>query len=140
MEIQGKVRMLLPAMSGTSQSTGNPWMSQDFVIDYFWWPNQQQASQMVLKMFGADRIKQWDLHDNDEVKVRYHIEAHEYNGRWFNEVRCDGIEKIGASAATTASIAQQSPGAQQDAGQTPISQAQAPGTQQEGDNNDDLPF
>lgn len=140
MEIQGKVRMLLPALSGTSQSTGNPWMSQDFVIDYFWWPNQQQASQMVLKMFGADRIKQWDLHDNDEVKVRYHIEAHQYNGRWFNEVRCDGIEKIGVSAASAASDAQQSPGAQQDAGQASISQAQAPGTQQEGGNNDDLPF
>lgn len=67
-------------------------------MDYFWWPNQVFASQMVLKMFGSDKIEQWALQVNDEVKIRYHIEAHEYQGRWFNEIRCDGIEKIGASA------------------------------------------
>jgi hypothetical protein len=26
------------------------------------------------------------------------VEAREYNGRWYNEVRCDGITKVGASA------------------------------------------
>jgi hypothetical protein len=56
---------------------------------------------MVLKMFGEDRIAQWNLQVNDEVKIRYHIEAHEYQGRWFNEIRCDGIEKIGASAVAS---------------------------------------
>lgn len=98
MEIQGKVKALLPEQKGTSARTGNTWKSQEFVLDYFWWPNQVFASQMVLKMFGADRIAQWNLQVNDEVKIRYHIEAHEYQGRWFNEIRCDGIEKIGASA------------------------------------------
>ena len=98
MEIQGKVKALLPEQTGTSARTGNSWKSQEFVLDYFWWPNQVFASQMVLKMFGEDRIAQWNLQVNDEVKIRYHIEAHEYQGRWFNEIRCDGIEKIGASA------------------------------------------
>ena len=98
MEIQGKVKALLPEQTGTSARTGNTWKSQEFVLDYFWWPNQVFASQMVLKMFGEDRIAQWNLQVNDEVKIRYHIEAHEYQGRWFNEIRCDGVEKIGASA------------------------------------------
>ena len=98
MEIQGKVKALLPEQTGTSARTGNSWKSQEFVLDYFWWPNQVFASQMVLKMFGEDRIAQWNLQVNDELKIRYHIEAHEYQGRWFNEIRCDGVEKIGASA------------------------------------------
>lgn len=51
-----------------------------------------------MRVFGEDRIKQFNLQVNDEVRVRFHIEAHEYNGRWFNEVRIDGVTFIGASA------------------------------------------
>ena len=102
MEIQGKVKALLPAQTGTSAKTGNAWKSQEFVLDYFWWPNQVFASQMVLKMFGEDRINMWNLQPGDEVKVRYHIEAREYQGHWYNDVRCDGIEKTGASATAQA--------------------------------------
>lgn len=51
-----------------------------------------------MRIFGEDRIKQFNLQVNDEVRVRFHIEAHEYNGRWFNEVRIDGVTFIGASA------------------------------------------
>lgn len=99
MEVQGKVCVICEAQSGISQKTGNQWMSQEFVIDYFWWPNQTQPSQMVLRVFGEDRIKQFDLHVNDEVKVHYHIEAELYNGKWYNKTNCDRVEKIGASAA-----------------------------------------
>ncbi len=140
MEIQGKVKALLPEQKGTSARTGNTWKSQDFVLDYFWWPNQVFASQMVLKMFGADRIAQWDLHVNDEVKIRYHIEAHEYNGRWFNEIRCDGIEKIGASAVASA----QPQSAEQAAGTQPVEVSGLPDiySKQTTDEkkDDDLPF
>lgn len=128
MEIQGKVKALLPEQTGTSARTGNSWKSQEFVLDYFWWPNQVFASQMVLKMFGEDRIAQWNLQVNDEVKIRYHIEAHEYQGRWFNEIRCDGIEKIGASAV-----------AAQPATKVEEPAAPAPEPQQQ-QKADDLPF
>ena len=71
MEIQGKIRAILPAQSGVSQRTGNSWMSQDYVLDYFWWQNQTQPSQMVFRVFGEDRIKNFDLKVNDEVKIDY---------------------------------------------------------------------
>ena len=129
MEIQGKVKALLPEQTGTSARTGNSWKSQEFVLDYFWWPNQVFASQMVLKMFGEDRIAQWNLQVNDEVKIRYHIEAHEYQGRWFNEIRCDGIEKFGASAV-----------AAQPATKVEEPAAPAPEAPQAEAKADDLPF
>lgn len=88
----------MPAQSGISQSTGNQWMSQEYVMAYYWFPNQTQPSYIVMRAFGEDRIKQFNLQVNDEVRVRFHIEAHEYNGRWFNEVRIDGVTFIGASA------------------------------------------
>ena len=54
---------------------------------------------IVMRAFGEDRIKQFKLQPNDEVRVRFHIEAHEYNGRWFNEIRIDAVTFIGASAS-----------------------------------------
>lgn len=129
MEVTGKIRAIIPAQSGVSQRTGNTWMSQEYVMDYFWWPNQTQPSQMLFKVFGEDRIKQWNLQLNDEVKITFHIEAHEYDGRWFNEVRCTNVQKVGASAqqpAQTETTAQQ----QQGATSAPANNEQA----------DDLPF
>lgn len=99
MELQGKVRLLLEPRSGISQSSGKEWMSQEVVIDHFWWPNQRDASQAVMRLFGEDRIKQWNLQPNDEVNIRYHIEAHEYQGRWYNEIRIDNVTFVGASAS-----------------------------------------
>ena len=33
MELTGKIIAVLPAAQGVSQRTGNPWMSQEYVID-----------------------------------------------------------------------------------------------------------
>lgn len=152
MEIQGKVKALLPEQSGTSSRTGNTWKSQEFVLDYFWWPNQVFASQMVLKMFGEERIAKWNLRLGDEVKVKYHVEAHYWDNRWFNEIRCDGIEKIGASAVVVA--AQPQPTANEVTQKQPIEVSyipdiysnkpneapKAPAPQPQQQKEDDLPF
>ena len=143
MEINGKVSAVMEPQSGVSQRTGNPWMSQEFVIDYFWWPNQTFPSKMVLRIFGEDRIKQWNVQMNDEVKIRYHIEAtlSQQSNRWFNEVRCDGLEKVGASApqphnAPVDGTAQ----AQTDNNPQPQNNAPTGGENKEGGQGDDLPF
>ena len=99
MELEGKISVVMPAMSGVSQSTGNQWMSQEYVMAYYWFPNQTNPSYIVMRVFGEDRIKQFNLQPNDEVRVRFHIEAHEYNGRWFNETRLDAVTFVGASAS-----------------------------------------
>jgi hypothetical protein len=99
MELEGKISVVMPAASGVSQSTGNQWMSQEYVMAYYWFPNQTNPSYIVMRVFGEDRIKQFNLQPNDEVMVRFHIEAHEYNGRWFNETRIDAVTFVGASAS-----------------------------------------
>ena len=143
MEINGKVSAVMEPQSGVSQRTGNPWMSQEFVIDYFWWPNQTFPSKMVLRIFGEDRIKQWNVQINDEVKIRYHIEAtlSQQSNRWFSEVRCDGLEKVGASApqphnAPVDGTAQ----APTDSNPQPQNNAPTGGENKEGGQGDDLPF
>jgi hypothetical protein len=132
MELEGKISVVMPAASGVSQSTGNQWMSQEYVMAYYWFPNQTNPSYIVMRVFGEDRIKQFNLQPNDEVRVRFHIEAHEYNGRWFNETRIDAVTFVGASASKnpqqTNQPAQQAiptPGEQQTA-QANQSQKKAP--------------
>lgn len=151
--------MLLKPKSGVSQSSGNTWMSQEVVIDYFWWPNQRDPSQMVLKVFGEDRIKQYNLQPNDEVKIRYHVEAHEYNDRWFNDVRVDGVTFVGASMAKNPQVLPAANQPSQGANGQAVGQQQAAGNQSQqqapfppkvdengnpitnqGGEHDDLPF
>jgi len=154
MELEGKISVVMPAMSGVSQTTGNQWMSQEYVMAYYWFPNQTNPSFIVLRVFGEDRIKQFNLQANDEVRVRFHIEAHEYNGRWFNETRLDGVTFVGASASKNQQPANQ-PAQQantQAVGQQPTEQQQAPqqapfppkvdanGNPINNDGNDGLPF
>lgn len=107
MELEGRIAVVMPAQSGVSQRTGNPWMSQEYVLAYDWFPNQTQASYIVMRVFGEDRIKQFNLQPNDELKVRFHAEAHENNGRWYNELRIDGVTFVGASAGKNQQPAQQ---------------------------------
>ncbi|MEE1145627.1 MAG: DUF3127 domain-containing protein [Bacteroidaceae bacterium] len=145
MELEGKISVVMPATSGVSQSTGNQWMSQEYVMAYYWFPNQTNPSFIVLRAFGEDRIKQFNLQPNDEVRVRYHIEAHEYNGRWFNEIRLDAVTFVGASASKNqqpanqpAQAAQTAAVDNQQANQPAEAQKAADGEQK--DKNDDLPF
>lgn len=153
MELEGKISVVMPAASGVSQSTGNQWMSQEYVIAYYWFPNQTNPSYIVMKAFGEDRIKQFNLQPNDEVRVRYHVEAHEYNGRWYNDTRLDAVTFVGASASKNQQPANQpaQPANTQEVGQQPAQPNQG---QQEApfppkvdangnpvnNNPDDLPF
>lgn len=142
MEIQGKIRAIMPAASGVSQRTGNTWMSQDYVLDYFWWPNQQNASQMVFRVFGEDRIKNFGLQVNDEVKITFHVEAREYEGRWYNEIQCTQCQKVGASAPQSAQTTQtaQQPAQGNNAPAADNNPTPQPNAPQEGEKADDLPF
>ena len=137
MELEGKISVVMPAQSGTSQSSGNQWMSQEYVMSYYWFPNQTQPSNIVMRVFGEDRIKQFNLQPNDEVKVRFHVEAHEYNGRWFNEIRIDAVKFVGNSSYKNPQpAAPESKTAASDQSNVADTQPQ----NQAGNENDPLPF
>lgn len=132
MELEGRISAVLPAQSGTSQRTGNKWMSQDYVMEYYWFPNQTTPSYIAMRVFGEDRIKQFNLQPNDEVRIRFHVDAHEVNGRWFNEIRIDGVTFIGGSASKNGVQQATAPAAESAQPVTP----QTPAAEKK----DDLPF
>lgn len=88
MELVGTIIQVMPAQSGVSQRSGNAWMSQEYVLEV----PAQYPKHMVFRIFGEDRIKQFNIQQGEQnVTIQFDIDAHEYNGRWFNEVRCYNV-------------------------------------------------
>lgn len=87
MELTGKIIAVLPANSGVSARTGNAWMSQEYVIEV---PGQYPRK-CLFRLFGEDRIKQFNIQNGEDLTVQFDIDAHEYNGRWFNEIRAYNV-------------------------------------------------
>lgn len=54
---------------------------------------------MVFNIFGADKIEQFGIKAGEEIIVNFDIDAHEYNGRWFNNIRAWNIQRVDAAAA-----------------------------------------
>ena len=124
---------MLPANSGVSQRTGNPWMSQEYVIEV---PGQYPRK-CLFRVFGEDRIKQFNIQMGQDVTVSFDIDAHEYNGRWFNEIRAFNVVPAAAvnpAAATPFPPQPEAAPAQQAAPFPPAAEQPAEGS------TDDLPF
>ena len=87
MELTGRIIAVLPAQSGVSARTGNNWMSQDYVIEV---PGQFPRK-CLFRIFGEDRIKQFAIQQGEDLTVQFDIDAHEFNGRWFNDIRAYNV-------------------------------------------------
>lgn len=88
MELQGKVIAVLPERSGVSAR--GEWKSQDYVIE----THDQYPRKMVFGVFGADRISRFNIQVGQEVTVSFDIDAHEYQGRWFNNIRAFDVRQV----------------------------------------------
>ena len=92
MELQGKVIAVLSERSGVSAR--GEWKSQSFVIE----THEQYPKKLVFDVFGADRLAQFNIQSGEEINVSFDIDAHEYNGRWFNNVRAWNVVKVDPNA------------------------------------------
>ena len=134
MDLTGKIIAVLQARSGVSQRTGNSWMTQEYVMEI---PGQYPRH-MVFNIFGEDRIKQFNIQVGEDVTVSFDIDAREYNGRWFNDIRAYNVVR---GAAPVATPAQGAPFASQAATQQDVASPFPPAPETVGEGSaDDLPF
>lgn len=96
MEIQGKVIAVLPERSGVSAR--GEWKSQTYVIE----TQEQYPKKMAFDVFGADRIASFGIHSGEVINVSFDIDAHEYQGRYFNQIRAWNVTKVSQQAAQQA--------------------------------------
>lgn len=150
MEIEGRIIAALPEQGGVSARTGNQWKSQDFVIE----THEQYPKRCVFRVFGADRLAQFNIQVGEELRVSFDIDAHEYQGRWYNDIRAWQVVRVDPAAAQAAATGVQpaaAPGAfppppafnaapAQEAPQNGATAAFPPAQDGEGGSTDDLPF
>lgn len=100
MEFTGRVIKCLTPQSGVSKSTGKEWTSQSFVVEI---PGAF-PKKVCFDIFGQERLLQTTnvLQEGNDVTVSIDIDAHEYNGRWFNSIRAWKVELAGAQNAVAA--------------------------------------
>ena len=127
MDLTGKIIAVLPASSGVSARTGNSWKTQEYVLEV---PGQY-PKRCVFNVFGEDRINQFNIQNGDELTIQFDIDAREYNGRWYNDVRAYNVIRgqqpvAGAPVAAAPSEAT-----------SPFPPAQEPASE---GSSDDLPF
>ena len=134
MDLQGKVIAVLPPREGTSAR--GPWKSQEYVIE----THDQYPKKMVFNIFGADRIEQFAIKTGEEVIVSFDIDAHEYNGRWFNNIRAWNIQRVDATAAMAGAPVAAAPVTPQPAPAAPQATPFPPAQEGAGSPEDDLPF
>ena len=127
MELTGKIIAVMAAQSGVSARTGNSWMSQEYVIEV---PGQYPRK-CVFRLFGEDRIKQFAIQQGEDLTIQFDIDAHEYNGRWFNEIRAYNVIRGSQQPAVVPPTAAPSEAT------SPFPPAQEPAGE---GSSDDLPF
>lgn len=88
MEIIGKAIAALPVKSGVSQRTGEKWQSREYVIE----TQEQYPKKICFEVFGTEKLQEFNIRNNDLIKVHFDITAREYNGKWYNSIRAWKVE------------------------------------------------
>ena len=83
MEITGKIIAVLPPKQGVSQSTGNAWMCQDYVLE----TQEMYPKKVCFNVFGAEKIQEMNIQPGEMLTVSLEINANEYQGKWYNQVK-----------------------------------------------------
>lgn len=127
MELIGKAIAALPVKSGVSQRTGEQWQSREYVIE----TQEQYPKKICFEVFGIDKLKEFNIRNNDLIKVHFDINAREYNGKWYNSIRAWKVEHVNPDASDVGSTAA-----------APVAQAQAPAAPAPAaqESEEDLPF
>ena len=132
MEVTGILVKQIAVREGVSQRNGNPWKIGEYLVEI---PGQYPRHIAFRVSDGqVGRLARFDSLIGKTVTVSFDIDAHEHEGRWYNEVRCFNVLRavpVGQMQQPVQAQPAQQPAA---APFPPASEAPAEGSA------DDLPF
>jgi len=81
MQITGRLISITNYRSGAKKDGSGDWKSCELVVEQ----NNEYKDKILLKAMGraVDDVKG---KENNEVVVEFSIKAHEYNGKWYNDL------------------------------------------------------
>lgn len=89
MEISGKIIEVLPERSGTS--TNGPWKIASYLLEVPGFTPKKVMFEVSDGMGG--RIAAMNIKKGEFLTVYIDIDAHEYNGRWFNSIKAYSVRR-----------------------------------------------
>ena len=90
MELIGRIIQVLEERGGISARTGSEWRLGSFVLET---TTDRFPRKMMFEVFGADKIQQFNIQVGEMVRVSFDIDAHEYQGRWYNSIRAWTVDR-----------------------------------------------
>lgn len=131
MEFKGRIYKVMPITEGVNRA-GDKWQKQEFLFEYFEHDTDRYTDKVALSIMN-ERIKECDLHEGEEVTIGFGHTVREYQGRYYNDIRCYKIEKANRGIA-----------ARLEAMQKQVEEMQITGTntaqEAKQEENDNLPF
>jgi hypothetical protein len=103
MILEGKVIKCLGIKEGTSQA-GREWKLASYLIDTT--TNEQYPRQVVVEVFGEDRINELSIIPDEQVKLNVEAESREFNGKWYTSVRAWGRAEDNTDAQPETQVVQ----------------------------------
>lgn len=89
--MSGVITQILPAQQGTSQRTGQPWVSQEYILCH----EQGQYPRFVcFRVFGQDKIQQMNIQLNEQLTVHLNINAQQGQKGYFNSIDCWKVDRM----------------------------------------------
>jgi hypothetical protein len=85
MDFKGRIYKVLPLQSGTT-AKGDTWQRLDFIFEYFERETDRWSDKVLLSVMN-DRIREYDIHEGDEVLIGFGHSVREYQGRYYNDLR-----------------------------------------------------
>lgn len=90
MEVFGKIIEELGERSGTSQN-GTEWKIASYLLEIPGFNTTKMVFDVSDGLNG--RINTLHIKKGERLRVYFDIDAHEYNGRWFNSIRAYGVKR-----------------------------------------------
>lgn len=88
MKVTGNIIAVMPPRSGVSSRTGNPWKTQQYVLETV----EQYPKKIPFEVYGEERITQFNITQNEQnITIEFDLEGSEYNGNWYVKVRCYNV-------------------------------------------------
>lgn len=64
-------------------------MVQEYVLEV----TGVYVTKCLFSVFGEDRIKLFNIHEGDNLTIHFDIDAREFNGRWYNDIRAYNVTR-----------------------------------------------
>ena len=89
MKITGKIIDVLEELSGIAKKSGNKYKIARYILE----TSGQYPQKVFFEVFGNTNINSFDIKKGENVTILCDIDAHEYNGKWYNQISVLDVER-----------------------------------------------